>query len=600
MEKKFMATVVPALCDGAAGAELYAALQPGTLLVLRKEDNNPVDPGAVEVLNGDGRRIGRIANRRGITVPPGFKAAADLGKRLELPSCSSAVIRLMSSRPFTPLHRDENGVPVRNADGKISEITDAQGKPLVQTHWDGYVYFIPDWDKIVDTGEGKEYIINVGGLSVVRRDKGKALNAIEEMVTKRAAGEEAADVVFTLRLEETVDGSKMIGLTRTGASEEFKGEEDSPLQTAGEILEKDCPKEVWAALLDEGELRATAVGLVMATGSDGKPVSTDKFKISVKVAGKSLRPFVEEMDTVVRSGILQVRDVVDRVQYMVDQDIPSNVIRAVLTRLLSCPTNPGETVEKPAELYQQVYGTPLWEAIVCRLTSRTTRLFGEAGTGKNTLVNTVSWLFNQQSYRLQVNRDTTQEDLLGCMTLNKDGTVFELSDFMKAIMDGKSVIIDEIANGQPSLIALLNAVLEGNGTNVPMYGWVAVHPETAIWATMNENYAGTSMLNEATCNRFDAVQLFHSSSVESVLRMAVPGASDEHIAICSSLYETLWKAVKSGQLEPVSCSMRGFISALKKLETGLLPVKQTLICCVADRTQNERDREAIRTLIRSL
>lgn len=59
------------------------------------------------------------------------------------------------------------------------------------------------------------------------------------------------------------------------------------------------------------------------------------------------------------------------------------------------------------------------------------------------------------------------------------------------LMKGGDVVLDEINSVKPEIAIILHSLADdARFIEVPGYGFVTVHPDSRIWATMNEEYVG--------------------------------------------------------------------------------------------------------------
>jgi MoxR-like ATPase len=133
-------------------------------------------------------------------------------------------------------------------------------------------------------------------------------------------------------------------------------------------------------------------------------------------------------------------------------------------------------------------------------------LKGETGTGKTTLVHQLAYLTNNSIRQINLNGNTTVDEIVGRTVLNKEGTVFLEGILVECMRNGYWLLLDEINAGLPEvLLALQQVLIDGRYTLVEHDGEViTAHPNFRIFGTMNppETYLGTSHLNLATLSRF--------------------------------------------------------------------------------------------------
>lgn len=136
------------------------------------------------------------------------------------------------------------------------------------------------------------------------------------------------------------------------------------------------------------------------------------------------------------------------------------------------------------------------------------RLVGSKGCGKNTLIQTVDWLLNVPQYRMQGNAELDKLDLLGGPTIENGTMRYRLSDMLRYLAAGADVVLDEGNTIKPECADVLHSLTDAaRQIQVPGYGLVQMHPHSAFTITMNEDYAGTNFMNEATIDRFTPIHI---------------------------------------------------------------------------------------------
>jgi len=133
-------------------------------------------------------------------------------------------------------------------------------------------------------------------------------------------------------------------------------------------------------------------------------------------------------------------------------------------------------------------------------------LKGETGTGKTTVVHELAHRTNNSLRQINLNGNTTVDEIVGRTILNRDGTMFVDGILISAMKHGDWLLLDELNAGLPEVLLVLQQVLvDGKYTLVEHDGEVVeAHPNFRVFATMNppETYVGTNHLNPATLSRF--------------------------------------------------------------------------------------------------
>jgi cobaltochelatase CobS len=148
-------------------------------------------------------------------------------------------------------------------------------------------------------------------------------------------------------------------------------------------------------------------------------------------------------------------------------------------------------------------------------------LHGPTGCGKTSSVMLLASALNRPVRRMNLNGDVRSSDFLGEQTLieGESGAVVAWRDGVvtAAMREGSWLILDEFDAAPASLALTIQAILEkGHVLTLSANGGEVVrpHPDFRVFATANTIgsgdesglYAGTNRLNEATLDRFVAVE----------------------------------------------------------------------------------------------
>ena len=290
----------------------------------------------------------------------------------------------------------------------------------------------------------------------------------------------------------------------------------------------------------------------------------------------------------------------DKAEYMIQQGIPQGIIVRTLDQMLADPAYP-ELVPCPPVRFVQAdaYGE-LTRGLAYRLSGLNLRLIGGRGCGKNTLAQTLDWLLNIPQYRMQGNAEMDKLDLLGGPTIENGTLRYKLSDMLRYIEAGADVVLDEGNTIKPECADVLHSLTdEARRIQVPGYGLVRMHPRSSFTITMNEGYAGTNYMNEATIDRFTPIQMTEPESVKEILRRVVPTAPEHCLSICDVVYCAIKSRIDSaGGLEPEAMTIRGLVDALRA--QPLLGLKWGLLDNVAAKPQDQYTRLQLTELIESV
>lgn len=522
------------------GFDCEVDLSAGTMVELCREPNNDVDSDAVKVLL-DGKSIGYVAADIRKTVLDGTAPASFVAKKMDRPEVAGAWAKLVKAYPY-----GDNNQHVR---------------------WTAEVYWLPVWSDKPQEANGP-LLLKVGGSRVRYGDIHKVMSDITSYKGHLIA-----------KLENMGTSSKPVPVV--WVSDTMSSKSASP---AGQV--EDAPSEFIAALKNRGTIPVDPVAVI----------DNGSYQISVTLDAETMDEFYGDMDDVIKRGVMQARDVKARVGYLLDQGVPGSIIHGVLKDMKYS----GEVVIKPRQLFLQTADNNyLTRCLAYHLAGKNIRLVGEKGAGKNTLVYTVCWVMNQALVRIQGNSDMDKIDLLGGQALDDHGTHFELSSFVEMLIKGGDVVLDEINSVKPEIAIILHSLADdARSIDVPGYGFVEVNPNSRIWATMNEEYVGTGMLNSATADRFVPIYLEDQMDLGKLLKEMVPDADEGAVKTCATLYEKIRKAVREGRCSSDALTTRGFIDALES--SKWLPMRSALLDNVGCRPQDPDDRRAVCDFIRAI
>jgi len=135
---------------------------------------------------------------------------------------------------------------------------------------------------------------------------------------------------------------------------------------------------------------------------------------------------------------------------------------------------------------------------------------GLSGNGKTLMVEQVCAKLKRECYRVNITRQTDEDDLLGGFRLINGNTVWCDGPVVAAMKCGGVLLLDEIDLGSANMMCL-QPVLEGKGVFLKKIGqWVTPIDGFQIFATANTKgkgsddgrFVGTGIMNEAMLDRF--------------------------------------------------------------------------------------------------
>lgn len=362
------------------------------------------------------------------------------------------------------------------------------------------------------------------------------------------------------------------------------------------------PADSLTALLRAGTVKAAVRSLCTKNGTPCSADSPDVwgFLVEYSVENKAKGILDEAVRAACRQGRGSFDELQSKVDYLTEQAVPENIILRTLESISRYTLYPEMIPRPPVKFAQNDSFGELTRALAYRLCGMNLRLVGNKGCGKNTLMQTVDWVLGVPQYRMQGNAELDKLDLLGGPTIENGTMRYQLSDMLCYLRDGADVVLDEGNTIKPECADVLHSLTdEARQIEVPGYGLVKMHPVSSFTITMNEDYAGTNFMNEATIDRFTPIQMSQPNSIVEILRRVVPTASDQSLRICDVIYCSISDMIKSADgLEPEAMTIRGFVDALRS--EPLLGLKLGLLDNVANKPQDSYTRMQLTELIESM
>lgn len=553
------------------------ALRNGEHLRLERDPNNAYDKTAVAVYR-DKDLVGYVATGANTTLP-NCHPASDLFRRMGNKQLGEAWVTL----------KEETSVPTSTG-GKMRAFR-------------GECSFIP----VFEQKEAEKIRLIVGGSLI---NNPLRSNVMADLMI--ATGKKQALPTFYVKSRTKSNNGIEYAVVR-------KPTDDISNDSVGIVLNPS--DELKQVINKNGSIAFQAIGVCDKTGTDldipdvdtlsgdaRKKVEEDFKDIKNKcfygeysVESGTSTALQEAIKKVVREGRDKYSDVERKVKYMTGEGVPDEIIIATLSHIQPPDPEWESLVPDPKALFRQHdnYGE-LSRCLAYRSCGMSLRLVGNKGSGKNTLIDTIDWILRRPQYRMEGNAEMDKMDLLGSPQLNDASTTFKVSDMILCLVAGGDVVLDEGNTIRPEVASLLHSLTdESRQIQIPGYGLVTRHAFSTLTLTMNENYMGTTKMNEATVDRFTPIQMAQPASIADILEEAVPTADKKDVKIADKIYLQLKNKISGsnaqGTLEPDCMTIRGFVDALRA--APLLGLKNALMDNVADKPQDEFSRTEIRELI---
>lgn len=264
----------------------------------------------------------------------------------------------------------------------------------------------------------------------------------------------------------------------------------------------------------------------------------------------------------------------DKYEYLKSCNVSNTLISLLLDRY-----DESLNIEKPKTLYLDESKTKVLSVLVKVLLGGHVRLFGIQSTGKNTLVDSISWLINRPIIKFPGYPFNTKEDLIGETNLkvykDEEGKSHVITEYQEralidAMRNGKILLLDEVNANNPAVLIILNGPMDkSRSILLPTGETIHAHKNFSVIATMNENFLGTSKLNQAFIDRMASVELNTYDSIVNILKAERPNVDIDTLNFLDKFYKKIIKLIKNDSINDTAFSIRGFLDYIDFIEYGV-------------------------------
>ena len=191
---------------------------------------------------------------------------------------------------------------------------------------------------------------------------------------------------------------------------------------------------------------------------------------------------------------------------------------------------------------------------------------GLSGNGKTLMVEQVCAKLKRECYRVNITRQTDEDDLLGGFRLINGETKWCDGPVVSAMRNGGVLLLDEIDLGSANMMCL-QPVLEGKGVFLKKIGeWVKPAAGFTVFATANTKgkgsddgrFVGTGIMNEAMLDRFPVTmeQPYPTKATEKKILVKAGCADTDFADHLTKWSEIIRKSFYEGAVDEIVSTRR--------------------------------------------
>jgi len=267
-----------------------------------------------------------------------------------------------------------------------------------------------------------------------------------------------------------------------------------------------------------------------------------------------------------------------------------------------CSSNDRLIPESLVTEFEDSEGNVVNTAILSLLAGKHVIFEGVKGTGKNTLINMLAYIFGRPVYTYSFNKFTDVDSVVGSNTL-KDGSVsFNPHQLTQALedKDGAWFVGDEINMARGDTLAFLHELLDDRGEiEIPSYGKVSKNRHFRFIGTMNYGYTGTQELNEAFADRFVIIHV-EPADLDKLLRAEFPNINVNASIKLNRFYKDLHRLALDGEISSKAVSVRGIKSAVDLIINYDLDWKTSMETCVFNKSFDDYEKQKCKDVMDTL
>lgn len=311
-----------------------------------------------------------------------------------------------------------------------------------------------------------------------------------------------------------------------------------------------------------------------------------------------------EKNRILSEGILSEEELNKRLTYM--KSLRKNQIAEILKMIVEVPAIVKHRITPEPEILYQDVDNLFGFVVDGILVNDSILLKGPKSTGKNTIIETASWLCYKPYAEIILSKTTTEEKIFGqtALVVDEDGhqiTQYKPTEVTLVLENGGFVVFDELNAGISTALTSINSLADGRQrVDIPNFRMVTRHENSRIFGTMNPGYIGVAPVNQAVADRFNTTLYVENGLNLLKLYKTIYGEDlleDKAIAL-SEIYSKFFDMVndEDEESDDAVLTIRGFLSAYKKIAIGqdfVSAVEVSIINKVEDRDIREGLKEVI-------
>lgn len=194
---------------------------------------------------------------------------------------------------------------------------------------------------------------------------------------------------------------------------------------------------------------------------------------------------------------------------------------------------------------------------------------GEAGSGKTTLIQSGSCLFNLPLYTINGSDDSDIETIVGYkeIDVHTGSIVFKEGYLVKAMRVGGIFYSDEANMIRPNILSILNGALDHRRElYIQFIGErIKANKDFRFMAAINEDYEDTRQMNRATLDRSIAMEMTYMTveQLKNYLEKIDPDMSKTDVRLLTQIATALQQGVRDELISPEVASIRNILSLQK-------------------------------------